>query len=291
MLASRRRPTLLFNILRRVNGSDISTIKSVVSGIVRIINDPKSSARDLKTIIDIDPPLTARVLKLANSAFYSPRCRISDILQAVMFIGFDALKELMLSQKVCRLFKSTEAFEGYSRAALWKHSITVALMAKTICRREFGEKGEAAYVAGLLHEIGIIIEDQVIQTEFQTALRLSRERQIDLFRAEKEVLGIHHATIGKAMAEDWNLPISLAAAIGYHHHPETAPADQQRLVSLLYVADHICRQNEIGYSDAHPDPDGFQRCLKRLKISEEALALMLPDVVSAVEEMERQGLI
>lgn len=288
MLAARKTPPLLLDILRWVNRSDISTIKSVVSGIVQIIDDPKSNAKDLKKIIDIDPPLAARVLKLANSAYYSPRCRICDILQAVMFIGFDALKELVLSQKVCNLFQGTEAFEGYSRRLLWKHSIAVALLSKTIYRREFGEKGDVAYVAGLLHEIGIIIEDQLLQPEFRKALSASRQRRLNLFQAEKEVLGLHHSTIGGALAENWNLSPALTAAIAHHHHPETAPAEHQRLVSTLYVADQLCQQNEIGYGDAPYAPaSGVHRCMKRLKLSSESLALIFPEVCASVEEMER----
>ncbi|MFH1980495.1 MAG: HDOD domain-containing protein [Pseudomonadota bacterium] len=282
---------LLFKILHWVNTSEISTIKSVVASIVEVINDPNSNARDLKNIVEIDPPLTARVLKMANSAYYSPRCPIGDILQAVIFIGFDALKELVVSQKVCLLFKNTEIFEGYSRTSLWKHSIAVALLAKMICRREFGDKGQVAYVAGLLHEIGIIIEEQMLQSEFHSTLSFSREKRINLFQAEQKLLGINHAAIGKAVVEDWSLPPALAAVIGYHHHPESAPLDHRDLIAIVYVADTICQRNQIGYSDApHTELGTFNRCLRHLNITQDSLDLILPDVINSVDEMERQGL-
>jgi len=91
----------LKKIVQMVNKSEISSIRNTVVGITKIINDPKSSAKDFKEIIQIDPPLTARLLKLANSVYYSPQTRISEIQQAIIWVGYDALKELALSQKVC----------------------------------------------------------------------------------------------------------------------------------------------------------------------------------------------
>ena len=118
----------LKHIVALVNESDISSIKNVVSGIIRIMNDPRSTAKDLKEIIQIDPPLTAKILRVANSAYYATRRRISELQQAIIWIGFDALKELAFSQKVCEIFDKDESIEGYSRTLLWKHGVAVAFL-------------------------------------------------------------------------------------------------------------------------------------------------------------------
>ena len=153
----------LNQIVRLVNESDISSIKNVVSGIIKIINNPNSTVSDLKHLIEIDAPLSSKVLKIANSAFYYRGRRVSDIKQAIIWIGYDSIKELALSQKVCNIFKKNPSVNGYSRAALWKHCIAVALFSKLVFRREFGERGDNIYAAGLLHDIGIIAEDQFFQ--------------------------------------------------------------------------------------------------------------------------------
>jgi len=171
----------LNKILELVDESDISSIKNVVSGLIKIINDPTSTARDLKEVIQIDPPLTAKVLRLANSAYYSPRNKISEINQAIIWVGYDAIKELAMSQKVCEIFNKDECIEGYSRNALWKHSLAVALFGKMIYRREFGERGENVYVAGLLHEIGLIAKDQFYQEEFRLALCKSNTMFLNMY--------------------------------------------------------------------------------------------------------------
>jgi HD-like signal output (HDOD) protein len=111
------------NIVELANKSEISSIRNIVSGIIRVIDNPKSTAKDLKDIVQVDPPLTGRVLRLANSAYYPPRKKISDIQQAIIWVGYEAVKELALSQKVCEIVNKDEFIEGYSRKALWKHSL------------------------------------------------------------------------------------------------------------------------------------------------------------------------
>ena len=133
-------------ILDLVNKSDISSIKQIVSDILRVIRDEDSSAKDLKDIIERDPPLCARLLKLANSAHYGYAKTISDIQEAIVCIGFDAVKELALNQKVCELFKQENTRHGYSRWQLWQHSSAVAVTSKLIYRREFRERGDDIYV-------------------------------------------------------------------------------------------------------------------------------------------------
>ena len=122
----------LSELVEEVNKSDISSIKQVIIQLIQIMNDPKAGAKDLQGIIEKDPPLSARLLKISNSAYYGFRRKISKILEAIVSIGFDAVKELALSQKVCELFNNSEAFEGFSRVALWEHSLAVALCGKYI---------------------------------------------------------------------------------------------------------------------------------------------------------------
>lgn len=162
----------LKKITNLVNQSEIASIKSIVSGVMKIISDPNSTIWDLKEIVEIDPPLAAKVLIQANSAYYSPPKKIGEIKQALIWIGFDALKELALRQKVHGIFNGNGAFEGYSTSSLWKHSVAVALITKMIYRREFRERGANAYVAGLLHDIGIIVESQFLPNDFKQVLSI-----------------------------------------------------------------------------------------------------------------------
>jgi len=283
--------TKLEKIVQLVNRSEISSVQNIVSGVIKIINDPKSSAKDFKEIIQIDPPLTGNLLKLANSVYYSPRTKISEIQQAIIWVGFDAIKELALRQKVCEVFDGGSTIEGYSRTLLWKHSVAVALLGKMIYRREFGEKGESIYVAGLLHDIGIIALDQFCEDEFRLILSRIKNEKINHTKAEKEMLGFDHTEVGKAMTHNWNLPQELVEVIGRHHNPDSISQEFVRAGSTLYVADCVCQRKDFGYSDAPiQDRERFRRCLKKLDLTSYALDLMVEDVEKELFKMEEQGL-
>lgn len=281
----------LKKLVNLVNRSEISSIKSIVSGVIRIINDPKSSIWNLKEIVEIDPPLTAKVLKVANSVYYSPPQKIGEIKQALIWIGFDTLKEMALNQKVSGIFNENDSVEGYSMQSLWKHSVAVALITKMIYRREFRERGANAYVAGLLHDIGIIVESQFLQNDFKQVLSKAKHEKKNLSEAEQEVLGLHHADIGMAIAKNWNLPQELFTAIGYHDSPLEAEQDFSKLASTLYIAEYCSQNSSIGYSEVpFQNNEAFQQCLTGLNMDQHALDLIVEDAKRELNEMEEQGL-
>jgi len=286
-----RKHEKLSKLMELVDKSDISSIKSVVSGIIEVINDPESGAGDLEGIIEVDPPLTSKVLMLANSPYYGCRRKISEIEQAAVWVGFDALKELALRQKVSELFNTDESIEGYSRILLWKHSVAVALLGKMIYREEFGQRGENIYTAGLLHDIGVIAEDQFFPDDFKDILRKSKNERKGLAVVECEILGYNHAEIGKTIADHWNYPQELVTAIGYHHNPGGVDQEFSKIVSTLYVADYLCQKNGIGYSNtSFKDETVFQECLSRLEVELYALDLIVEDMKQEISKMEDQGL-
>lgn len=281
----------LQKIVDLVKDSEISSIKNVVTGLIKIINDPRSTAKDLKELIEIDPPLTAQVLKVANSAYYSPPSKIGEIFKAVLWIGFEAIKELALNQKVCKIFSSDATLEDYSRLSLWKHSVAVAVMGKMIYRREFGEKGENIYAAGLLHDIGLIVEDQFCHEQFREILKRSSEEQKEFTASEHLIFGFNHAELGRAVMASWDMPEELCAAIGQHHNPGKASSRHARITCTLYLADAFCQEKKIGHVDSPTSDKGlFQWCMKQAGIERRALDLIIKDVQEQIGKMEAQGL-
>lgn len=280
-------------LVELVNASDISSIKSIVNAIINVINDPRSTVKEIKEVILLDPPLAGRVLRIANSAYYSRAFTrtFTDIEQAIIWIGSDIIKELALSQKVCEIFDCDEEIENYSRKSLWTHSIAVALMAKMIYRKELGLPGENAYMVGLLHDIGIIAEDQFLQENFIRALQLSRTKNIDMARAETETWGYNHAELGQAVADSWNLPGELATAIGYHANPLVYEGTFSKIICTLYAADYICQEHGLAFGAA-PVQDKYtlQKCLKQIEVKPRALELIFTSMKSEVSKMKDKGL-
>ncbi|MGA1824637.1 MAG: HDOD domain-containing protein [bacterium] len=276
----------LADLIRLVNQSHISSIRSVVSNILKVFNNPKSTAQDLKDIIEVDPPLTAKILRAANSAYYSPRVKISDIKSAIIWLGFDALKELALSQKVCEIFNKDENIEGYSRIDLWKHSVCVGMLGKMIYRKEVGERGDNIYSAGLMHDIGIIAEDQFLQDEFREIIRESTVNKKNLSQTEYKILGYNHADIGKAITKAWDFPLDLVEAIGYHHNPTAAPLEYHKITATLYISNYLCHERGLGYSPSpYIDKDIFIQCLKTLGVKLYAIDLIMHDMEEELHKM------
>lgn len=277
-------------IIKLVNKSDISSIKQVVTEILRIIKDESSSARDLRNIVEKDPPLCANVLKLANSAQYGYPKSISDIQEAIICIGFDAVRELALNQKVCELFMKEDTIHGYSRLSLWKHCSAVALCCKMIYRREFRERGDNIYVAGLLHDLGIIVEDQFFREMFEQALKKSAQEEINLYTAEKATLKIDHAAISRAVADDWDFPDELVHAMGFHHEPTEVEEDFKRVVFTVYVANYICQREKIGYVDSpFRDMKLFNKCLSSLGIKAKAVDIIVEELKEEIKKKDQMG--
>lgn len=273
----------LARLVDMVNDSDLSSIKTNIVRIIRQINNPKSTARDLKKIIRIDPPLTAKVLRVANSSFYAPEKPIEDIGKAVIWIGYDTVKELALRQKACKLFDKDEILEGYQRSALWTYSVATAYYSRLIYSRVTGQDTEAVYSAGLLHKIGLIAEEQFLRKAFVKMLQVMNQKGVHLIHLEKKLLGFNHAELGAAIARKWHLPETLTMSIAYHTEPFQAPEEYVKPAAVLYIAAMQCHFAEIGYYQATLYDDAlYNACLEKLELE--------PDDIEELVQNSREEL-
>ena len=211
-------PPDLNRIIARVE--DLPTLPRTVLKITELVNDPKSSARDLARIITDDQVLAARLLKLVNSSFYGFPQRISTITGAIVLLGFDAMRNLLLTTSVFDIFPNRKKASQVRQESLWDHSLGCAVGAKVLGNYLRYDKVEELFVSGLLHDIGKIVEMIFMPEAFTQINHLVREENILMITAEERILGYSHADVGKLLAERWNLPSHLVNAIAYHHNPE-----------------------------------------------------------------------
>ena len=286
----------LKKLLALIDDSEFATIKSIVSELIRLISDPKTNAEDLQAVVEKDPLLSTKLLKLANSAYYGSSQVISDIKDAVVRVGFNNLKELALNQKVCQLFEDDDIIAGYSRALLWKHSVSVAIFGKLIYKDIFKEDSGNIYVAGLIHDIGIIIEEQFLMNEFFQILDDANSGEKSFSEVELNLLGYDHSDIGRAVAISWNFPEELSIAIGFHHSPEELGEEHSKLSITLYIADYLCHKEGIGYSYASNQDDAFfEACKSRLNekynvnVDDKSLETITGQVLDEIAQMESAG--
>lgn len=274
-------------LIDKVNGSDIASIRRILNKIIEVALDPHSNAVDLKNLIEADPPLTAKILRRANSAFYGMPRKVSDILDAIMFIGFESVKELSISQAVVDLFQNGAISQGrYSRNNLWVHCVAVASCGKLIARRELRQSGNEVYTAGLLHDIGLIVMDQFLRDDFLRMIKAVEHQDGALWRAEGETFRFCHDEIGGLLLKEWNFPESIGIAVHQAERPTEDQIDQQEETALLHIAHFSCQERKLGYIEPIPrDAQLYQRCLQKFGIEERAMEFIMDDVEEQIRQM------
>jgi putative nucleotidyltransferase with HDIG domain len=245
---------------------DLPTLPRTVLRITEMVNDPRASARDLSRIITDDQVLTARLLKLVNSSFYGFPQRVSTVTGAIVLIGFDAIRNLLLTTSVFDLFPSRSSRNRRSQESLWDHSLGCAIGAKAIGEVLRQEKLEELFVAGLLHDIGKIVEMTVLPEQFGRITARVTQNRLLIAAAEAEILGCTHADIGRLLAQRWNLPAKLMGLIEHHHHPAAAGPWAVE-ASIVHLADILARALNLGSGgdDRIPPLDRSAWELLRLK--------------------------
>ncbi len=249
---------------------DLPTLPRTVLKITELINDPKSSAQDLARIITDDQVLTARLLKLVNSSFYGFPQRISTVTNAIVLLGFDAIRSLLLTTSVFDLFAGRSRKRKRDQEKFWDHSLGCAVGAKVIGNFLRHDKIEELFVSGLLHDIGKIVEMLFMPSEFAKVVATVHKGNILMVTAENQVLGYNHAEIGKLLAEKWNLPAKLVQVIAHHHQPNLAGSFILE-ASIVHLADIFCRALNLGSGGDNKIPPLNKLAWQSLKIKTSAL--------------------
>jgi len=203
---------LVEKVLKQIE--HLPTLPQVVTKILAMTDSARGNAADLSK--EMDQSLSAKVMKVANSAFYGGRAArtVTSIHQGIVIIGFDAVKEIVLTTSLFHTFKNSQ--EVKIMQPLWRHSLESALIAKRLAWVYRYEGLDEAYLAGLLHDIGKLVIQQYFPDAYALAQKMSKAGG-DALKAEKEVLGMTHAEIAGRMAKQWNFHESLVQAIAHHH--------------------------------------------------------------------------
>jgi len=256
----------------------IASLPSVYLRVTDVINDPRSSAADVGRVISEDPGLTARLLRLVNSALYGFPSHIETVTQAISIIGMAQLSDLALATSVIRLFRDVPE-DLVTMESFWRHSVACGVLARVLASRRREANVERFFVAGLLHDIGRPVLYMRASDQARAAFDRTRQSGEPLVAAEERVMGFNHAHVGHALLDLWKLPPSLREAVACHHAPEQArrfPVE----ASVVHVADVFANALGLGSSGESAVPPLAPRAWKALGLE--------ADLVSGVlEEGER----
>jgi len=248
---------------------------------MRLLDDLTSSAEAVAEAIGRDPVLAARVLRLANSALYMRARRVATLREAVVLVGFGAVRSILVTAVAYDAFARGAPGYGLDRVKMWQHALAVASVARHLARaRDLG--GEGAFVAGLLHDIGKMALSHSLQEQYQAVLKAVQEG-LDFVEAERRVLGWDHAQVGAEAARRWNLPEALVQAIEYHHRPDELPGPS--LADAVHVADVLSVMLGFGVGADQLMHRCSQMALERLGLSEEEIPLLLVVLADLLAEV------
>jgi HD-like signal output (HDOD) protein len=232
--------------LRIDRSFETPSVPLVLTRIIQVLDDESSSSRELEQLIMHDPSLSARILRLANSAFYSFRDEVKTISHAIALLGLNLVKSLAIGVNIFESFTRGMKKEAGQVNKLWMHSFGAALIGQEIwARRSNRKEGEFAFLCGLLHDLGKVVFFKCDSAHY--AKMFSAEKQLedpDICALEMESYGMDHAAMGASLAKQWGLPPDLATVIRKHHSPLSL---EMPLVAAVSMADMLAKQNKIGY--------------------------------------------
>ena len=226
---------------------EIPSIPLILIKIIRMLEENTSSAKELEELIRHDPALSARILRLANSAFYSFRARVKTIAHAITLLGTNLVTSLAIGINIFDSFTKGAKSESAYISQLWTHSFCVGVLAKEIWARNGSARkdGEFAFLCGLLHDLGKAVLFKTYPEHYSSVFAIVKsESDPDMSHFEEEYYGSDHTVIGEMLAKQWGFPQDLARVIRRHHDPSAVDVP---LIRSVMMADLLAKELEIGY--------------------------------------------
>ena len=227
---------------------DLPPLPSIVVQAMETVNNPSASAADLNRLIAMDPALSAKVLRVVNSAHYGFSSQITTISHAIVILGFDSVRNLVTALGVGRALRPS-ARHLLNRQRFWEHSVATAVGTAVIGKRRRLDTAicEEVFVGGLLHDMGKLFLDQFFPDQYRVAIQLAIVGKVGMYRAEATALGIDHTQVGKRIADNWRLPPAANAMITFHHKPQLS-GRYFEYVACVHAANVVAKQLKLGSS-------------------------------------------
>jgi putative nucleotidyltransferase with HDIG domain len=274
----------------------LPTLPTVAVRLLRITSADGAGARDVIELLRNDQSLTARILSIANSAAAGVRGKVTTLDKAVPLIGFSAVRTIVLATSVFECFGSARPDrpgDAFDRPEFWRHALAVGCAARLLARQrpELGVAPEAAFVAGLLHDLGKVALDAVFPKAYDRIAAQADHSRGDVADFERSILGADHTVGGRRLAERWRLPRELQETIWLHHLAADAlPSSvaQPALIGAVQLADTIAREQHLGYSGNHVFYEHSPRLAERLGFSAAQLAAVVEPLATDVAAQATQ---
>ena len=200
---------------------NLPTLPQAASNVLRLADDTDVNPREIERAIEMDPAITAKILKVANSAYYGS-IKVPTLSRAISFLGMTSVRSVVISIAMQQMVSGKNHCPSLNKIELWRHSLATAIGCRIIGKLRNPGKSEELYCAGMMHEIGLLAMDKFVPNELHSAIQRARDSHGDLIEIENDVLGFSHADAGKVLGKRWNLSPLLQYAIEFWPDPYLA---------------------------------------------------------------------
>lgn len=254
------------------NISALAALPQVTAQIIANVENPKGSAAQLQKLVSNDPALATRILKIVNSSFYGLPGQVSSIERAIVLLGPCSVKNIAIAASVGQMFRGARLTANFAAKDVWIHCVAVAVACRELAQLIEKPLADQAFLAGMLHDLGILASLQLWPENLHAVCGTVERTSADFRDAELNQFGTNHEFLGKALAAKWKFPVAIQSVAGFHHSPEQAPAEHQRLANIVHAADVIACQSRHGFN------------LTARSESIESFANIDPDVITQVSQ-------
>lgn len=220
---------------------NLPTLSMVANNVIKLTQNPDSTAFEIAEAISQDQSLATKVLRTANSAYYGFPGKITTINYAIVLLGLNNIKNIVLSASIMDRFSKIGDNLLFDRREFWKHSLLCGIISKKISEHMGLKNSEEMFMCGVLHDFGKLILDSFFHDEFARALEIAEAQGILSLEAENEIFGFNHSGVGGLLLKKWTLPPSLVKAVQFHHSPDES-LSAFRNASIVHVADYLCHR-------------------------------------------------
>ena len=264
--------------------SSLGSYEPILKEVEAVLNNPQSNLLNVGEVIERDPDLTARLLRLGNSSFYGFPSRLETVSEAISLIGIRQVQDLMIASSVVEVFAGVSA-EFVDMESFWKHSLACGIGTRLLAIAKRVPKPDKFFVAGLLHDVGRLVLFSQAPQKTQRVFETYRSKRMLLRTAEVQVLGFDHAEIGQALLRSWKYPNNLIQAVSYHHHPLAAEAFQTE-AAFVHVADHLVNAMQMGSSGERFVPALQAKAWAQLNLSSDIIGQVMDSIDHQIEAVQ-----
>lgn len=266
--------------IRIARSENLPVLPQAVSAVLRLVDDPTSTPRQIERAVERDPAITAKVLRVANSAYYGGN-RAATVGRAISFLGLNAIRSLVVSVAFQQMASVMRDGSSFSRLEFWRHSLAVASGSRLLARTKLPLKAEELFCAGMLHDLGLLVLERFMPDDLDAAVSAARQTGQRLHTMERLQMGFCHAEAGGLLGERWNLTPLMRRAIRFHHEPDE-DGEFFETTLLVATADALAHQAGFTNNGGAMEVETPEAAFEVLNLTEEECAAVREGMVGEV---------